>query len=237
MTILTMPHISIIIPTYNHGKELLECLESILNQTYQNFEIIVVDDGSTDNTQKLLEACNPRIKIIQQEHQGANVARNRGFRESTGQYLLFCDADVILEPEMLEKMVAALETNLQASYAYSSFKLGWKTFRSFPFDPEKLKKFNYISTMSLIKREHFPSFDEQIQRLQDWDLWLTMLEQEHVGIWLPEVLFIAKSRKRGMSRWLPSFFYKIPWRKLGIHIAALEEYEKAKNVIVQKHHL
>ncbi len=95
----------------------------------------------------------------------------------------------------------------------------------------------YIHTTALIRREHFPGFDEKIKKFQDWDLWLTMLEQGHEGIWLPEVLFKVYTQKDGLSSWLPKFFYRIPWKKLGIRIKAIEKYEKAREIIKKKHQL
>ena len=192
----------------------MECLESIKNQTFQGFEIIIVNDGSTDITSEELEKLtlqfsnSPILHTIHQPNQGAPVARNRGFDESRGAYVLFCDADIIMKPDMLEKMAKALDENSEVSYVYSSFKFGWKKFQLWKFDAEKLKQMPYIHTTSLIRREHFPGWDPTLKRLQDWDLWLTMLEQGHTGKWIPEVLFTVKTGGT-MSSWLPSFLTKI----------------------------
>ncbi len=232
-----MPKVSIVIPTYNHAREIGRCLESIFKQTFQNFEIVVVNDGSTDNTLGVLEKYKDRIKIINQENKGASVARNRGAKEVRGEHLLFCDADLILKPKMLEKMVKVLDDNQEVSYVYSSFHFGWKVFRLWSFDEERLKKMPYIHTSSLMRKRDFPGFDEKLKKFQDWDLWLTMLENGKKGALIPEVLFKVRPRKIGISQWLPKIFYKIPWKKFGLRIRALEEYEKAKAVIKEKHHL
>lgn len=231
--------ISIIIPTYQHAKELAKCLESILAQTFHDFEVIVVDDGSTDNTDEILEkyASNFRsqvlgFKIINQENQGSNPARNRGAQEAKGEYLLFCDADITTEPSMLEKMANALQANSDKSYVYCSFKFGWKTFKLWPFDTEKLKKMNYIHTTSLLRCVDFPGFDEKIKRLQDWDLWLTLLEQGKEGLWIPEILFQVAPRKSGISQWLPSFIYKILF-----FLPQVKKYKEAERIIKEKHGL
>lgn len=229
--------ISIIIPTYNHAKEIHTCLESIFRQTYKDYEIIVINDGSIDNTLEVLKKYQPKIKIINQENRGAPVARSRGFEESTGEYVIFCDADLILKPKMLEKMVYVLDNHPQASYVYSSFRFGWKMFKLWPFDAQKLKQMNYIHSSALIKRKHFPGWDESLKKFQDWDLWLTMLEQGHIGVWIPEILFKAKPRKDGMSKWFPKIFYKIPWKKIGISIKELNKYEEARKIIRAKHNL
>jgi glycosyltransferase involved in cell wall biosynthesis len=250
---MSTPKISIIIPTYNAASTIGKTLESIFNQTlrrgsgqaFKNFEIIIVNDGSTDDTLKLLNyyiaklsnSGQNKIKIINQENQGSNPARNRGTQEARGEYLLFCDSDLTMRPDMLEKMLNALEANPNKSFAFSSFRLGWKLFKLWPYSAERLRQMPCIHTSSLIKKEHFPGFDNRLKRLQDWDLWLTMLEQGHEGVYIPEILFKLEPSRLGISQWLPKIFYKIPWRKLGIKVKAVEKYEKAVKIIKEKHHL
>jgi glycosyltransferase involved in cell wall biosynthesis len=240
-----MPEISIIIPTYNHKKTISDCLNSIFNQAFKDFEIIIVNDGSTDNTEELLNNYisklsnenQKKITVISQPNKGAPAARNRGFQESTADFLFFCDADVKLKPNALALMLNTLKNHPEKSYAYSSFKFGWKIFKSQKFDAEKLKQVNYITTMSLIRREHFPGWDENLKKFQDWDLWLTMLEQGHTGIWIPEVLFSVIPNQKGISHWLPSFIYKVPWERFGWVPKEVTKYKAALKVIKEKHHL
>ena len=243
---MKQPKISIIIPVYNHAKELAKCLDSVLNQTFKNFEVIIVNDGSQDNFLKVVkrqkqkfEFQNLSLKIIQQENQGSNAARNSGFKKSNGEYVIFLDADIMTKKDMLEKMLKALEENRGASYAYSSFKFGFKTFKLWKFDAERLRQMPYIHTSSLIRREHFASFDEKIKKLQDWDLWLAMFAKGYNGIWISEVLFKVSVNilRGGISVWLPSFFYKIPWQKFGIKIEEVEKYKKAMEIIKNKYHI
>jgi len=231
------PTISIVIPSYQHAEELPFCLEGIFRQTFKDFEVIVVNDGSTDGTDEVVEPFLDRITYITQENRGGNAARNRGFAEARGQYLLFCDADVIMRPDMLQTMFDALKNHPEASYAYSSFRFGWKGFRLWPFDAAKLRELNYIHTTSLIRREHFPGFDESIRRLQDWDLWLTMLEQGHVGAWVPEFLFTCLPHKGGISLWVPGIVYRIPWKRFGIRLKNVEKFHEAREIMRKKHHL
>ncbi len=231
------PEVSIIIPAYQHARELPACLRSILTQSFQDFEIILVNDGSTDGTEKALEPFMDRIEYVRQENRGGNAARNRGYGEASGRYLLFCDADIVMRRDCLDTMVRTLEGNPDASYAYCSFRYGWKKFPLWPFDADRLRRMNYIHTTSLIRRQDFPGFDGSIRKLQDWDLWLTMLEDGHTGVWIPEYLFTAIPHKGGISTWVPGIFYRIPWRKLGIRVRAVEKFLEAERIIREKHRL
>lgn len=101
------PKISVIIPVYNVEKYLPECLESILNQTFQDFEIICVDDGSTDRSLDILQEYkrkDDRFVILQQRHAGAGIARNHGLKLAEGKYIQFLDSDDYFEPTLLEEM-------------------------------------------------------------------------------------------------------------------------------------
>ncbi|MFH1509413.1 MAG: glycosyltransferase family 2 protein [bacterium] len=230
--------ISVIVPVFNSGWIITDCLNSLLNQTYKNWEIIVVNDGSTDNSVEILNTFSDRVKIINQKNSGANSARNRGLKEARGDFLLFSDSDIIWQTDALEKLFSALENNPDKSYAYSSFKFGCKRFKLWKFDANKLKTVNYIHSSSLVRREHFPGWDESIKRLQDWDVWLTMLEQNYTGIWVPEILFVSKTKNNSISSWLPSFFYKIPFAKLGLkNPQKIADYKKAEQIVKAKHNL
>ena len=227
--------ISIIIPVYNQANKLHACLASIGKQTYDNYEIIIVDDGSTDQIEPVFSKYKKifgfKLIYLNQPHQGANTARNCGAARARGEYLLFCDADVIMKPEMLALMLQTLKDNSPASFCYSSFKYGLKTFKLWPYDENRLKQMPYIHTTSLVRREHFPGFDPEIKRLQDWDLWLTMLEESHTGIWIDQILFTVQTGGK-ISHWLPSFSYKfLPF------LPAVKKYQQAVAMIKQKHGL
>jgi len=233
--------ISIIIPVYNQTKKLEQCLVSLSKQTYKNLEIIIVDDGSKEKVECRLpadagrgqEMPNAKCKIIRQENKGAPAARNRGYEESQGEYILFCDADVILEPTALEIMLDTLINNPEASYAYSNFLWGRKLFRLKQFSDKEMQSVPCINTMSLIRREHLSGqgWDESIRKLQDWDLWLTMLEQGHVGIWIDKILFRVQPGGT-ISSWLPKFAYKFfPF------LPQVKKYKQAIKIIKKKHNL
>lgn len=229
--------ISIVIPVYNQAEHLANCLVSIQKQTYDNFEIIIINDGSTDNIieviEKFKQIFGPKIIYSEQENRGASAARNKGAKLARGEYIIFCDADVIMETIMLELMLKTLKDNPHASFAYSSFIWGHKKFKLWPYNAEKLKQLPYITTTSLIRREHFTDFDEILKKFQDWDLWLTMLEREHTGVWVDKVLFkVAVGGTQTMSNWLPSLVYKLlPW------LPQVKKYNQAKEIIFKKHNL
>lgn len=227
--------ISVVIPSFNNTHTLPTCLDSIARQTYRDLEIIIIDDASTDNTAEVVERVSERgmpvMSIRHETNRGANAARNTGWKIAKGEHLFFCDADIVLRSNALQTLADALKQNSNASYAYSSFRFGWKRFSSFPFDANRLRKMPYIHTTSLIRREHFPGFDETIKRFQDWDLYLTMLEQGYTGVWVPEILFTVTNTKGTMSRWLPSFVYRIPW------FPSVKRYRAAVAIISQKHDL
>lgn len=235
-----MPLVSVIIPTWNHLPELLECLKSLARQTYTTFEVIVVDDGSTDGTAERMQgymAPFPLRVHLMPHNRGAAAARNEGAKLAKGEGLLFLDADAVLVPHAIQQMVQVLLDHPEAAFAYSSFRFGWKQFRSRAFDVAELRKRPYIHTTSLMRKAAFPQFDESLKKFQDWDLWLTIAERGGMGIWIPEELFRIKVRREGMSRWFPSFFHVLPWQWIGWMPQEIERYRHWMKIIKQKHHI
>ncbi len=233
------PLISVVIPTYQHARAIAACIDSVLAQTYPNTEIIVVDDGSTDDTQNVLRTYAKKATVIHQTNQGGNAARNRGLAVAKGEYVICADADVVMKPAMLDVMFDALQKNPEASYAYSGFRFGWKHFVGVPFDAERLRRSNFVMTTSLVRRKDFPGFDPTLKRFQDWDVWLTMLEQGKVGVLVPGTWFsvVIDGESRTGSSWLPSFVYALPWPMLGWMPKRIRKYQEARDVIVKKHRL
>lgn len=104
------PRVSIVMPTYNSSAHVEAALRSILQQTYPDYEIIVVDDGSDDNTLDIVRAVAPGARVFKQPHGGAAAARNRGIRESNGEFVAFQDSDDLWHPTKLEKQIAAMDS-------------------------------------------------------------------------------------------------------------------------------
>ena len=232
-----MPEISVIIPTYQHGDTIAACLDSIFGQSFKDIEVVVVNDGSTDDTD---EAIKPYLnKIIYKKivNAGAPKARNAGFELSKGHFVIFCDADLILKPEMLQALYDALTINPKAAYAYGGFRFGFGRFKGLIWDEARLRKLNYIHTSALIRRQAFVGFDESIKKFQDWDMWLSMLEKGNVGVAVNKILFSAKPRKSGMSWWLPKGLYSPFFKAIGIRFKSVTRYDEAAKIIAKKHGL
>jgi glycosyltransferase involved in cell wall biosynthesis len=152
-------------------------LKSLMDQDYQNYELIVARD----------------------EGKGANYARNKGFRKVDTEFVLFSDDDIIWRKDGITNLLEALKSHPDKSYAYGAYSFTNKdlTQCNRPFNGEDLKRGNYISTMSLVRTKDFPGFDESLKRFQDWDVWLTMLEQGKEGVWCGQTVFDTEYVEHG----------------------------------------
>ncbi len=234
------PNISVVIPCYNHAKELQSTLKSLTEQTIGIKQVIVVDDGSNDNPLQVAESFKKSLSITTirlERNSGAPTARNRGAQLAKSEFIIFLDADAVLKQQALELMLSTLAQHPEASYAYGDFLWGNRLFRGKSFNAENLRRQNYIHTSALIRKVDFPGFDESLRKFQDWDLWLIMLNSGKIGVWIPEVLFSVTERKNGMSQWLPSFIYKLPWPIMGYTPKTITKYRIAENIIKEKHNL
>jgi glycosyltransferase involved in cell wall biosynthesis len=118
------PRVSVIIPTYDRATCVSRAIDSVLSQTYRDFEIIVVDDGSSDNTQEVVTAYGAPVRYVFQQNQGPGAARNQGIRVAAGAYLAFLDSDDVWMPAFLEKTVSALEGHPEAGVVTTGIYLG-----------------------------------------------------------------------------------------------------------------
>lgn len=177
------PLVSVIIPTYNRGQLILDSVNSVLNQTYKNIELIVVDDCSTDGTKEIIESIKDfRIKYIKLgKKSGACVARNKGIEKSTGEFIAFNDSDDLWLPEKINSQLDFLNKN-NADVALCKMECRTpenKFIHNFPnIEQDKqisfieLLKYNSASTQTLFgKSECLKNimFDATMPRLQDWD--------------------------------------------------------------------
>lgn len=113
-----LPRISVIIPAYNSENTIIHTINSVLNQTFTDLELIVINDGSQDSTLDIVKQIqDPRIKVFSYSNAGGNVSRNRGLKLAVGEFVSFLDADDLWTPNKLESQLKALEKNLSAKVA------------------------------------------------------------------------------------------------------------------------
>lgn len=178
--------VSVIIPAYNASEYLREAIESVLAQTYRNFEIIVVDDGSTDETPQIIEGFGKAVHGIRQPNQGLSGARNTGIRHSNTEIIALLDADDLWEPNYLETIMGHLQKHPRASGVYSGFQyidaigriLGrpsLKVVHPDDFYQSLLTSGNWLVPSAVVLRRssvyEAGLFDEEIGPVADADLW------------------------------------------------------------------
>lgn len=181
-----MPVISIVIPAYNAERTILETIASVRQQTFADFELIVINDGSTDRTLDLLKTIeDDRLKVFDDRNGGVATARNRGICKSTGEFVAFLDADDLWADDKLEVQLAALKEHPSAGLAYSwTYNMSEEGELLHPIEPTfsgavyaDLLLANFLSNGSnpLVRRQTIESVGEfysDIQGVEDWDYWL-----------------------------------------------------------------
>ena len=185
--------ISVIIPTYNRAHTLPRALESVLKQNYPIHEIIVVDDGSNDNTAEIIQAHFPTVRSIRQENRGVSVARNKGIQTATGEWIALLDSDDCWSPSKLFSQVEALNAQALAVICHTNEIWIQNGKRRNPMKKHEKKggqlfyhclPLCIISPSSvLIKKEVFEEigyFDETLPACEDYDLWLRVCARYRV---------------------------------------------------------
>ncbi len=203
-----MPQVSVIIPTYNRRTFVQQAIDSVLAQTYTDYEIIVVDDGSTDGTGEALAArYGDRIRYVWQENQGESVARNCGIETSRAEYVAFLDSDDMWLPAMLRRLLAFFETKPEVAMVFCQKWLMDSSARQLDTPPqglglepadwtlERLCLENPVSLGAVLIRrstlEQVGGFDPSIEFGEDWDLWLR-LRRHWDFAFLPEPLTLIR---------------------------------------------
>lgn len=192
--------VSVIIPTYNRADTIKRSIDSVLSQSEQNFEIIVVDDGSTDNTEQIVMGyADPRIRYLKNDRRmGANGARNVGIQHAVGEYIAFQDSDDVWRSGKLEKQLDMLQNRKELDVVYSRYVRHWPDGGSEPV-PDKnytkeqlqdgiahmLARCNVIGTPTMIARkkcfEECGMFDPKIRRFQDWEINIGFVQRYQYG--------------------------------------------------------
>ena len=219
------PLVSVVIPTYNRADVLPRAIRSVIRQTFTDFELIIIDDGSQDRTREVVkEFTDPRIRYIRQENQGANAARNHGIRKAKGRYISFLDSDDEFHENNLQRVIETLENHgsncIGAYTSYRRLRDGEVTHissadkRKVTFDD--IRKENTIGGFSAItfRASVFQKvgyLDEQLQSAQDYDIYLRSLQEGGYIIGIAEVLADQhldehrisddiKKKKKGLGR-------------------------------------
>lgn len=176
--------VSIVMPTYNGGKYIAKAIESVLNQTYQDFELVIVNDASTDNTLEIIEKyaeSDYRIKIItNKENEKLPKSLNTGFKLCQGEYFTWTSDDNLYLPQALEKMIAVLESDRDIDFVYTREKFineDGKIIgeRAIPKDLDDLYSRNIISACFMYKKEvhiNLEGYDEEKFLVEDYDFFL-----------------------------------------------------------------
>jgi len=215
-----MPRVSVIIPVYNRAELIAQAVESVLRQTFSDFELLVVDDGSSDGTWEALQRYGSRIRALRQEHQGASAARNLGIQTAAGEYLAFLDSDDLWQPQKLARQVAFLDQHPEAALVHCD---GWvikgqdvpadlasrATFyatRLPPHGPEapaRLMSAPIITSHLMVRSaavKRAGGFAEDLWLHEDADLILRLLEAGQAIAYLPEPLVVKRDLPDGLAQ-------------------------------------
>jgi glycosyltransferase involved in cell wall biosynthesis len=167
----------------------------VKDQDYDGVEVVVCFDGK-DRSAELIASTFKDVKVCftPKPKSGAPVARNVGFDNSTGDYVLFLDADSYLKAGALTDWAQALDNHPECGFVYSGYRIcGVKeSYPSEPFDPYFLYCFNYIDTSNPFRREVFVRWDESLKSLQDWDFWIRTVQSGVKGFYLENYYFVEK---------------------------------------------
>ena len=195
---MSLPTVSIIIPTYNCALYIAETIASILNQSFKDIELIVVDDGSTDATRDIVASFGSSVRLVTQANAGVCVARNRGIREAAGKYICLMDHDDYWFPHKLARQISMLEQQPETGVVYSSFILWHRdesggqfpspnTFDLNSYSDDTVPEFSgwiyhqflidcwMLTSTAMFRAEIFDQcglFDESLPYSEDWELWL-----------------------------------------------------------------
>ncbi|RLA96140.1 MAG: glycosyltransferase family 2 protein [Deltaproteobacteria bacterium] len=251
-----MPWVSIIIPTYNRRDFLREAIRSVLEQSFRDFELIVVDDGSDDGTREMIQREFPGLlTYLYQENQGVSRARNRGLKLAQGEFVAFLDSDDLWLPRKLERQMAFMQSQPKAQICYTDEI--WIR-RGVRVNPKK-KHAKYsgwiyprclplciISPSSALMRrgllEEVGGFDEELPVCEDYDLWLR-ISARHPIHFLPEKLIVKRgghqdqlSRRWGNDIWRVKALLKMlkdpslrpDWRRMTV-----EELHRKGSILIK----
>lgn len=200
-----MPKVSVVVPCYNHGDFLAETLDSLQAQTYTDYEVIVINDGSTDKpTVTLLQSLQrPRTRVIHTENRGVSAARNRGISEASGDYILPLDADDKIAPDYLELAVDVLEAGQDVAVVYCERILFGEREGVEPlpdYDPNALLMDNCIYPAAVFRKTDWKAVggysEKMVYGWEDWDFWISLSALNKRVVKIPEPFFYYRVRNK-----------------------------------------
>ena len=203
--------IAVIVTCHNYGRYLWQCLNSIQRQLLKPASVLVVDDASTDETEAVARQF-PEMDYRRVEFLNGNRSRNFGFNQVSAEWVVFFDADNYMSPEFLDVLHEASRARPGIDFVYCdrvNFTDGdgsWYSEpdgvrESGPFQPDRLRKGNFVDLASLLRAGSFPGFDESLRRYQDWDLWLNIVVKRHgCGHYVPKPLYFYRIHGANISR-------------------------------------
>ncbi|WP_134704986.1 glycosyltransferase [Ammoniphilus sp. YIM 78166] len=209
-----MEKVSVIIPVYNHEKFIAETIDSVLDQSHRNTEIIVVNDGSTDGTKEVLHGYKDKILMIEQANAGPSAARNHGLRKATGKFICFLDSDDKFYPSKLERQLQVFRRVQKVGLVHAGATVTktnnqfWYRYIPRPFHSHKqqivelLRSNHIVCSTVMVRRELFSRvgyFNESYPRHQDYDMWLRLLAHCPFGS-VPEALILYRWHEQNISR-------------------------------------
>jgi tetratricopeptide (TPR) repeat protein len=223
------PLVSVIIPNYNHARYVGDAIRSVLAQDYHHYEVIVVDDGSTDNSREVIAVFGDQVRCVFQQNAGLSAARNTGIKASKGSLIGVLDADDMYEPAFLSTLVAALQEHFDADGIYCGYQFVdhvntlLPQIEARPVEPEKLYEAllegNFFVPESIFLRrtvyDNVGLFDEALRACEDWDVWLRAAKKYRI---------IHSTKILTRHRVLPGSMSTDPLRMLNNRLAVLKKH-------------
>lgn len=218
-----MPKVSVVIPCFNLGNYIHEAINSVLNQTFQDFEIIIVDDGSTDaQTKRILNDLNlSKVKVLTTLNQGLSLARNTGIAQASGKYILPLDADDKIADSYLEKAVAILDKDENTGIVYCEASFFGEVNSIWILPDYKLSRIlldNQIFCTAFFRRSDWEQVDgyksSMIYGWEDYDFWLSIIELKKEVYKIPECLFFYRKRFDSMTDKLSKENYLYSYKEI-----------------------
>lgn len=208
-----MNKVSVIIPAYNQGHYLDQAIQSVLEQTHRNLEVIVVDDGSTDDTATVAQSfADARVRYIYQENCGLSAARNAGLRHASGEFVSFLDSDDQFLPRKLELLLANLADHPEAGLAagqaipidQAGQRIGEVFDKGMPSESAQLLLGNPLHVGSVLVRRDWQQraglFDESLRSYEDWDMWLRLARVGCPMRWVAQPVSLYRFHPAQMTR-------------------------------------